>query len=260
MISDTSILVASCDKYADLWRPFFNLMWRYWPDSPFKIYLGANLMVYDDPRVKTLTIGKDLGWSTGLRRMLEQIETPSIILMLEDFFLRRPVDSETVVNCLRALYDLDAHMIRLVPRPAPDRRVPDFSFLGSIKPSSPYRVSAQGTLWQKSSLLSLIRDGESIWEFELMGTVRSRVNENGYYCAREDVMTYKHHVIERGKWLRSEARRFGGMDIGCDFSRRPIMSLREDARWRISRLLAYPKGLIPWSFRQKMMRYFRRDG
>lgn len=257
MSSDASILVVSCDRYADLWRPFFNLMWRYWPDAPFKIYLGANFLVYNDSRVETLTIGEDPGWSTGLKRMLEQIESPAIVLMLEDFFLRRPVDTEAVVSCLRAFDHLGAHMVRLVPRPGPDRRAPGFPFLGAIRPSSPYRVSTQGTLWQKTALLSLVREGENIWDFELNGTVRSQVSETGYYCVRKDVLTYGHHVIERGKWLRREARRFGGMDIGCDFSRRPVMSFREDLRWRMSRLLAYPKGLIPWSSRQKIIQVIR---
>ena len=37
-----SVLVPSCDAYADLWIPFFALFWRYWSDCPFPVYLGTN--------------------------------------------------------------------------------------------------------------------------------------------------------------------------------------------------------------------------
>jgi len=40
--ANCSILIPSCDKYSDLWRPFFTLFWRHWPDCPFPVYLGSN--------------------------------------------------------------------------------------------------------------------------------------------------------------------------------------------------------------------------
>lgn len=83
---DISVLIVSCDKYSDLWKPFFTLFWRYWPNSSFKVYLGSNYLVYKDSRVKTIAIGEDKSWSQGLLDMVSRIDTPFIILMLEDFF------------------------------------------------------------------------------------------------------------------------------------------------------------------------------
>ena len=40
--SDCSILVVSCDRYRDLWTPFFTLFQRYWPDCDMPVYLGTN--------------------------------------------------------------------------------------------------------------------------------------------------------------------------------------------------------------------------
>ena len=40
--SDTAILVASCDRYSDLWGPFFGVLAKRWPDCPLPIYLGMN--------------------------------------------------------------------------------------------------------------------------------------------------------------------------------------------------------------------------
>lgn len=251
MKTDTSVLIISCDKYSDLWEPFFTLFWRYWKASSFKVYLGSNYLIYSDPRVETIAIGADKNWSHGLLEIVKRIDTPFIILMLEDFFLRETVKINDIFMCVEALRNLNGNMLRLVPYPRPDKSVKGYPFLGYIKPTSPYRVSTQGTLWRKSALLSIIRDGESIWKFELNGTERSR-SDNGYYCVWKPILTYGHHVIERGKWFRSEARRFAAMDIGCDFNRRSIMSVRESFIWHIKKLVSYPQNLVPWLLRQKI--------
>ena len=51
-----SVLVISCDRYADLWRPFFELFWRHWPDCQGPVYLGSNFTDYSDPRVQTIKV------------------------------------------------------------------------------------------------------------------------------------------------------------------------------------------------------------
>jgi len=256
-MSNTTILVASCDEYSDLWIPFFALFRRFWRDLPFKVYLGSNYRTFNDPSVKTITVGEDTNWSHGLKRMVEKIDSEYIILILEDFFLRKPVSTSDVLKCIEALKELNGYMLRLVPRPGPDKPVAGYSFIGAIEPKSPYRVSAQGTLWEKFALLSLIRDGESIWEFELKGSERSQAAKSGYYCVRKAVLTYDHHVVERGKWFRTEAKRFGRMNIGCDFSKRQVMSAKESFIWHVSKLLSYPKGIIKWSHRQKIKQHIK---
>src|SRR3989338_3266453 len=83
MTTDTSVLVVSCDKYQDIWKPFFTLFFRYWHDCPYPIYLGSNQRIYADQRVKTIAVGDDKDWSSGFRKMLEQIPQPY------DFAFRR---------------------------------------------------------------------------------------------------------------------------------------------------------------------------
>ena len=110
--------------------PFFALFWRYWDDWSYKVYLGSNFQVYDDHRVKTLAIGKDKSWSHGLLEMVERIDTPYIICMLDDFFLRNRVSIKDVMKCFEALNALNGKMVRLVPRPPPDTPVPGYPFFG----------------------------------------------------------------------------------------------------------------------------------
>lgn len=254
---NTSFLIPSCDKYSDLWKPFFSLFWRYWQSDLFPVFLGANNLRYADDRVKTIRVGNDQGWSDGLLKMLEVIDTRYVILMLDDFFLRSVVNGNQILQCIRATVDMDGHMLRLVPRPRPDHPVSDFSFIGSIGNASPYRVSTQGAIWKKKTLQNLLDRNESIWEFEINGTERSREIQNGFYSVWKPVLTYHHHVIERGKWFRREARKFGSMNIGCDFNARPTMSEKETYFWYIKKLISYPQNRIPWLFRQKTKEVIR---
>ena len=88
-----TLLVPSCDRYADVWRPFFALLRRNWPDCPFRVVLGTNHRVCDEPGVETLRIGDDRDWTAGVRAMLDQTASDTVLVMLEDYLLRSRVDT-----------------------------------------------------------------------------------------------------------------------------------------------------------------------
>jgi hypothetical protein len=39
----TAVLMMTCNKYKPLWSPFFQLLRKYWPDCPYKIYMGTDI-------------------------------------------------------------------------------------------------------------------------------------------------------------------------------------------------------------------------
>jgi hypothetical protein len=166
--------------------------------------------------------------------------------MLEDFFLRRSVRTEDVRRCLLAIEHLRGHMVRLTLRPGPDERIPEIPEVGVVAVGAPYRVSTQAAIWRVESLLSLMRDKESIWEFEINGSFRSSRMKDGFYCVWDNAIDYGRHVVERGKWFPWEARRFGRADIGCDFSRREIMTPWEALRWLYWKARSKLLHLLPW--------------
>jgi len=250
--ADCATLVISCDKYSDLWRPFFTLFWCHWPDCPFPVYLGSNGESFSHARVTNIRVGEDWSWSDSLRQMLLALDSDYVLVFLEDFFLRHLVDTGRVLACLGALHTLDGHMLRLHPNPGPDRAVPGFPDIGRIDAGAPYRVSAQVAFWRRESLLGILREGESAWEFECKATKRSEKLGEGFFCVRRRAIDYGHHVVERGKWFRHEARRFGRMGIGCDLSRRPIMTRREGWRWRCNKTFYNLWLHIPWRQREQL--------
>jgi hypothetical protein len=216
-----AVMVSSCDAYRDLWRPFFTLFWRYWPDCPFPVYLGSNETGYEHPRVTTLKVPEQT-WSKNLKGFLEQIEADYVLMLLDDFFLDGAVDTNLLVRHLVALNSFGGTVLRIYPRPGPEERLAGHKEIGSLHPRAPYRVSAQPAFWNRQKLISLLRDDESAWEFESKGTERSQVHANGFYGTYKPLLSYC-HVVERGEWFRSAARRYKTEQIGCDFAARPVM-------------------------------------
>lgn len=217
-----AVLVASCDRYRDLWTPFFTLFWRYWPDCPYPVYLGANCAAYEDPRVRTLKAGEDQSWSRGLKFFLEQIDTQYVFLLLEDFFFDGPFPLKQFNEKMRTLQTLDGTMLRLNPNPPPDMELREFRGIGAIHQFAPYRVSAQPAIWNRAALVSLLRDGESPWEFERQATRRSQAKAHGFFGTYFPAFSYR-HVVEQGRWFWSAARHYEKQNIGCDFNTRPVM-------------------------------------
>jgi hypothetical protein len=232
-----SVLVVSCDKYKDLWTPFFTLFSRYWPDCEWPVYLGTNFAHPDVDYVRTIPAGEDEAWSKRLRFFLQQLTTEYVLLLLEDFFLDRPVSSDSIREHLKLLHSLDGASLRLFPNPYPDYVRKG---IGVIHPRAAYRVSLQASIWNRSRLLDLLVDEESPWQFETRATLRSRSLQAGFYCSPVPVIHYR-HVLERGEWFRSQAQFYRAQNIGCNFQARPVMSLvkalrKKPANW-LRRLL-----------------------
>ncbi|HEY9596459.1 MAG TPA: hypothetical protein V6D33_02175 [Cyanophyceae cyanobacterium] len=234
-MSEIAIVVLSCDRYSDLWQPFFSLFWQNWSDCPFPIYLLSNYQSFSDRNVISVPIGEDLSWSKGLKQILEQISTPYTLLFLEDFFLLSPVDNARVLSCFETLRKLEGDMLRLKPDPPPNQPVQGFPEIGRIGMDAFFRISTQTALWRREFLLNLLQENESAWEFEVNASDRSRDLGNGLYCTWQPVFHYS-HVIEKGKWFRWAAKRFGDMDIGCDLSRRPVMTIADSLKWNYVRV------------------------
>ena len=229
---DCTVLVSSWDGYSDLWKPFFTLFWKYWPDCPFDVALTANTLIYDDPKVRTIQFAKRLDWSSGLIASLKQIDTKYVFIMLEDFFLREEINTELVVKSIDLFRRLNGHLLRAIPNPLPNQKIVDSHIVGEVCLGSNYRVNLQAGIWLRETFLEMLVKGESAWEFEINGTKRSEKYSSGFYSVYKPLLTYGHHVVEKGKWFRNEAEFFETQNIGCDFSARDVMTKKEMKKWK----------------------------
>lgn len=247
------MLVASCDAYSDLWRPFFELRRRHWPDCPFPIYLGAGSLDCGEAGVRTLhsTAGKN--WSACMIDYLRLIATPYVLIMLDDFFLRRPVRTDQILYCLNFAQRTDAVQVRLIPRPGPSNRLPGEKLIGECVAGLPYRLDMQAAIWDRLSLSKLLTPGESIWEFEHKGNERALDIPHGLYSVWRSALPYDgilaHHVVEKGLWLVHEKWIFGQKNLGCDFSRRGTLPPFQTLLYHAAQLLDLLLSVLPWKIK-----------
>src|SRR5438046_834256 len=89
-----AVLIASCDKYSDVWPPFFSLFRKFWADCPFNVYLLNNTVSADFTNVSNLLIGEDQSWSDSLRRALLRLNEDYVLIFLDDLFLIDFVDTD----------------------------------------------------------------------------------------------------------------------------------------------------------------------
>ena len=234
--NECTILVSSCDNYSDLWGPYFELKKRFWPDCPFQTIL---ITEEKEPNIKGITplvIGSGLDWSSLLIKSLEKINTPYVLFTLEDFFLRKNVDTKKINNLLDIFKKNSIDMLRLTPRPGPTQDS-NYQEFGIIDLDAPYRVSTQAAIWKVEVLKKLLVPGESAWEFEKNATIRSNTY-SGFVSVWEDALPYGHHVVERGKWFPWDYSRLKKMNIGMENSKRPIMSIHESFVWGLRKFLS----------------------
>ncbi len=228
--NNCTLLVSSCDKYSDLWPPYFSLLDLYWRDCPFKKVLITENIIHKNLNVRSLNLGSGYDWSTLLIKALNQIESKYILFSLEDFFLRKKVNTELIIEALKFADENNLSMLRLIPRPGPDESILDSKKYGLIKKAAPYKVSTQAAIWKRDVLIGLLRSGESIWEFERNGSERAS-NMKGFASVIEPCLPYGHHVIERGQWFPWEVVRCWRNKIKIDLSVRKILPAHKVILW-----------------------------
>jgi hypothetical protein len=215
-MEDVAILVLSCDKYSDIWPPFYAFFFKYWPECPFKIYNASNHLSFSHPRVTNIHSGLDADWSTETKAILEQIKEKYVLILLEDYFIYKPVDMPTLLSSLEIMKKYNAQFLRLACFPSKYNlwwkydKLNDAPFIGKIRNGEEYRINLQTGIWNKELLNNLIKQGESPWQFEINGSIRSNELPNPCLSIVEDPkknyvhgpITYLCTALSKGIWMR----------------------------------------------------------
>ncbi len=231
-----AVLVASCDKYRDLWTPFFRLFFRYWQDCPFPVYLGSNDATFEDPRVSAIRAGEDLDWSRSFGAMLAQLPHPYVLLLLEDYLLTQPVDTARIVDLCRVMEETGAACLRLYPFPGPDSEWPGHAGIGVIREGARWRLSLQAALWRKDVLEQLLAPGESAWEFEVAGSARTNAAGRPFLSVGRTEPLPIHYfctAVWQGAWVRRAVEFCAREGIEVDLRARPVEARRALVRRRL---------------------------
>jgi len=192
-----AIVVLSFDGFKELWQPFFDFFFESWPDCPYKLYLLNNFEEFNDIRVNNLLVGEDISWSNSLIRGLEKINEERVFFLYDDCFIYK-------INKDKLNYffqnSIANNFVSLQIRPS--------FFVSKLGINEPtlmpfqalYRNALFCNLINRKHLLSLLIQGESAWDFELKGNIRS--SKYDYFSIRRSCVKY-HHGIVKGKWFNN---------------------------------------------------------
>lgn len=201
-----TVLVSSCDQYQDILDPFSVCFHKFWPNCPLKVVLTTESYpiktknwVFDE----VVASGKEKSWCERLCAGLNAIDTPYILLILDDFFLSAPVQNEQMENLLAVVKKYHAAHMRLEPLPKPQRPLPEEG-VGEYVRGHAYRVSAQVAIWDREYLIKLLQEmGKSeLWYFERQGSFASEKYEQISLGCYRVTMPYV-EIICAARWLRS---------------------------------------------------------
>ncbi len=220
-----AVLVVSCDKYSDLWSIFFRLLKKYWPDCPYQIYMGSNNVQCEEKGVIPICIGNDIAWTDNVAKMLECIEEPYVLILLEDIFLSARVDNEYIKRLLCYIVDHDIDCLHLHNHYTGIKCMDKELGVQFIEAGSPYYVHAVECIWKKEMLKKFLIPGYSAWDFELKNSKTVKPGEQSFAAVKKNVFEIKNGVI-RGKYLKSTVGFLASEGIEVDIYNRGVF---EDA-------------------------------
>ena len=255
--AEMAILVNSSDGFQDCWSPFFSLLKAFWPDRTFPVYLNTETVPYSHTGLDIISLthpptsgGRRLPWSDRLLQSLEAIPQRYVLYMQEDYFLDAPVNSDIVSDSLMTLAEAELGCVHLTPFGSRrSKKVAERAYLVDVPRLSHYRVSTQAAIWDKHVLARYVRPNETVWETEILGTVRAWSQPAGIRAVDParmggaPVISYTGTGIIRGQWHPAMVPLFARHDIVMDFNRRGFHRFpsRWETRYRIlMALLARP--------------------
>ncbi|MES2132775.1 MAG: hypothetical protein V4506_10510 [Bacteroidota bacterium] len=226
----------SCDKYDDLWDPFFYFFEKHWSDCPYPVYLATNTKVYSRKQSTTINSNYFGTWSEETKIVLEKLPYEYIIYLQDDYFILQKVDNLILSNLISKVKDYNADYLRLFPSPGPDSDFKGDPDIGLISVNAGYRTSLQAAIWKREVLVSVLNAAESPWEFETNSPERTKSflflsvkqQVKGHIKTHTYPITYYYlTAVLRGKWrweIKEICKKEG---IALDFNYRKAETYKE---------------------------------
>lgn len=221
-----AVVVSSCDAFFDAWKPFATFFEKFWGDCPLRCFLLTNELQVRSSRFAAISLGPDRGWSSNLLAALDAFPHSYLLYFQEDYFLKEPVKQAQLAEDFAYLLQHGADSLCFRARSEPD---PGFESLnerfGIVPINSDGRTRCQVTLWKKEALRSILRAGETAWDFEAKGSERTHGMRILSYLQRENTpISYLMSAISRGLWMKEAIGLCRAHKVAIDPYFRPVYS------------------------------------
>lgn len=213
------ILVLSCDKSEDTFDAFHHCIEKYYPNHPEVIYATETIK---NPYYKTISHNIPLErWTERIRKTLYEIEDNQILLIMDDFFIRKPVDTERIEYLSK---QLNGNIAVFGFEKCFDSNDEETNVIGMKKRQhgSSYEVSINCGLWDKNKLINVLKGEHNPWQVE-------EIQDNcgyDYYINSEDYIidwgyiTWIPTGLFKGRWCKNIIPFFEQEGIAIDYNKR----------------------------------------
>lgn len=213
------ILVCSCDRCEDLFQPFHLCLEKYYPNHPEVIYMTETIK---NPYYKTICKNYPLEiWTKRMRETLKEIDDEQILLLMDDCFIRQPVDTDRI-EYLSAQLKGNIAMFAFEKSWDPNDEETNVVGMKRRQHGSSYEVTINCALWQKDKLMDVLSRDSDPWDVEMNQDNKGYdyyIN-SGDYIIDWGYITWNPTGIFRGKWCRNIIPFFEKEGIEIDYEKR----------------------------------------
>lgn len=188
MRNTISLMMSTCDDYKPLWNGFFKAFYSnvHWDKPSFMT--GSGIFDFENQSI----IGIDpkyskLDFSSRLLIALKNVNTDLVLFMLDDFYLLSSVDRSLFNDAIK-IFDNKSVGCVILHDELSHKSYCEKDYnenYAILKKEAPFRATTQAAIWRVSFLRSLLRRGESPWQFEYLASFRSR-RKNKLVLYRKD--------------------------------------------------------------------------
>lgn len=191
---NTTIVALSCawPPFSFLRDPWIVRFAEHWPDCPWQVIWAMETI-------------RERPWGEFVAAVCRKIDTPVILLLLDDFLLSAPVDYAEILRCRIEMASRGAVYYRVQPTPECSKLF-DHGKAGEHEYGEPYRQSLQPAFWDREYLLGQAAAADSPWDFEL----RHHGDPDALHCAvaRDNRPISYLHCVRQGKWTAEAIAEF----------------------------------------------------
>lgn len=179
MLNDKlTLLIHSCDKFSDLWDAHVYLLNKNWADRGIDTFIATDAKsskAYSG--VTIISCGEGLEITERTTFVLPLINTEYVLVTLDDYFLTKPIDSNSIERLI-GIMDAEAlDYMRLYNRPKKKTTRTRYRNVYSYDMEGDYVVNLYAGIWRKSFIQKTIGVKMNAWEYEVsLSTLARKYN------------------------------------------------------------------------------------
>ena len=188
-----AIFIPSCDNYSDTWDILSESYKKFWPDCPYNIYIITNSNKKVPDNFIAINVGHDIDWSSNCISALKTIQEKNVLMNIDDLILNAKIDRAVIWKYFDTFQKDKLNYLKLLNISGQK----DEGKLIEMSEKAPYRTSTIFSLWNKQTLIDILKPGENPWQFEVNGTDRSQ-KYNKWFHTSKNCIKYENLII---KWV-----------------------------------------------------------